>query len=319
MTILNYSKMCFDSLQQYLEYIKGFLHNLNELEQIRLIYLSLLSNDFAFDLEFAFGNRQTKIAAYNSCTYSEYTLNVLYKNKKILCKSLAYLFEYICNYFGYNVETITAEAEYGLCGHVYNGINLGNGIRFTVDPQKDLDNVQAHMKTKYFGLDYEQQGTVISEGTLEKIDYKLNYINEKGSYTDDYLYFLKKALQTPASLEEKMMLFVSNIEVYYDTTAMQYLARRWHYSELLLKFLTTSEYSRINILDCYSEDNHHRENFMCIIVNNEENGNIIFVFDNKERKFVRITDLETINRIQEELKSDVNSSSKVKKIGKISS
>lgn len=289
--MLNSSENKFNTLEQYIKFLSKNTENMDDLTKLRFIYVSLLSIPFSFNLDYSFGNKKTKKEIYNKCYFSIQSFNKLFQDYIVLCKSLSYIFEYLCNYFNLKVDTITEEIDLDRCAHVYNKVTINN-LQFTVDPQSDLENIQSHSKTQYFGLDLIQKDYVISEELIKKIDFNIAYISQSSNYTEEYLRYLKTAITTPAPLEVKVQVILDNLNVYHNIESMKYPERKWYYERVIKSVLQKKDFDKLMIIDCYKKIDNIKEYFLCILTNIAHNQYTIDCFDNKSNKFNRLSPLE---------------------------
>lgn len=291
----------FNSLHDFIKYVDTSIKDATELEKIRFIYIAILSNDFAFDLDYSSGNNKTKKIIYNNSLFSEKVFDNIFKNKIIICKSISYIFEYICTYFGLNVKTERVNANPKEPGHVYNIVELKDKTIFMVDLQEDLENVQAHCRTKYFGLDLNHKYGIIDKETLEAIDIKIKYITLNCMYNDDYLIFLKRAMKTNALLEDKMELFFSCLDVCCQTFDMQYYQRKWFYKTKLDEYLTLAERKKVMIIDSFKKTNKEKNYYLIFLIILKDNLHKFYIFDENTKEFREMFDTEFNDKLGEGL------------------
>ena len=121
-----------------------------ELEKVRYVYLDL-GKIMSFDPLFYYGNEKNKKRIYKECEYSEEKLCLNLKNGIGICKSISYLLEYVLTKLNIKSKAIVDYSDIVYYHHVTNMIYLTDGTKFEVDLQHDLENIQAHQKTRYFG------------------------------------------------------------------------------------------------------------------------------------------------------------------------
>lgn len=265
----------------------------NELEIIKYIYLDLGKN-FSFNDEFIpFGNSKTKSNLYKYKSRNINDLNKCMEDKKVICKSLSYILEYVLKRFDVDIQTITDPIDDNKYPHVFNIINLKDGRKFCVDLQDDINNIQTHSFTSNFGLEsiYDRD-LVINKKEQEIIDKKLGYIDDNNYYSDDYLYLLHSIADSIDSFKEKVEFILENIDI-TTTKEMGYMDRQWHHKNILESFFNKEEFDyhcnlgKIKMFDCYKEINGKRKyiNFITVRDNNEV---YIYVYNENESKYSEI-------------------------------
>lgn len=271
-----------NNLQNYIDKIKEKTKDYSELEKVRYVYLEL-GKIMSFDLDFSFGNMKNKLKIYNDCKKEEEYLQKYFENQIIICKSLAYLLEYILNQMGIKAETIFEDSGNPNYKHVLNLITLNNGFSFKVDLQADLENIQAHLKTNFFGI-HSKFGFTIFSSELSRIDQKIGYISEKNGYTNDYLYLINRALKNNVSIDQKVEFILQNINVYTDNKKVKYAERRWYYLLFIKSLLTEKETNKVKLIDTYNENDYQ----ICIVVDMPFNEKNIYLFNNENQKFIKM-------------------------------
>ncbi|MBE6155048.1 MAG: hypothetical protein E7163_05745 [Firmicutes bacterium] len=290
-----------NNLIEYIILLKEKTKYFNELEKIRYVYIDIGSK-MTFDLKFAFGNENTKEKIYRSCLYNLEKLNKCYESKTIICKSLAYLLEYVLKSLGINITTLINDYEINGYNHVYNIIRLNDDI-ISIDLQKDLENIQAHLKTKYFGLSTNQKGIVIDSNTLKEIDLKIGYITEDKYYSDEYYYLMRGILDSIPDLNDKISFILNNVDPYDDYLYMKYAEFRWHFINNMYLYLKEKEKRKVGIFDMYYEINNDRKYILGIIVNVNNYDKKIYLYNEENNKFENLSIAEFNDKIKNGLLS----------------
>lgn len=254
--------------------IKEKTKGLNELETIRYVYLymGLMVN---FDSNFIFRNKKIKQKIYY-CHINKDTFNRILVDKKIICKSLAYLMEYIfrCLDIWCVTKFLDDQTDFN---HVYNQIKLKDGRVLDLDLQLDLVNIKAHLQSKYFGnIDFKE---------IEKIDYKLGYISKENYYADEYVYLIKSII-CYMDFSDKIEFLLNNLDVYNDTFNMEYVEFYDFYMKRLDLFLSDKEKRKIMPLNMYIENKDEREYTLCLVLLIKDK--IIYVYDKNLKKFKKV-------------------------------
>ena len=81
------------SLEKYIEEVKENTENFSDIEKLRYVYL-YLGKRFSFNLDFSFGNSETKKKIYNK-SHKSNELEQSMENNTIICKTSSTIYEYI--------------------------------------------------------------------------------------------------------------------------------------------------------------------------------------------------------------------------------
>ena len=279
------------NLDNYVEYIKNKINkikDITETEIIRYVYCDL-GKRFSFDLNYMFGNSETKRKIYAKSRNID-DLELCMENNTAVCKSLAYICEYILKKLGINVRTELLE-EYGIRKpHVYNVITEKDGRSYIIDLQQDLENIQSHSRTECFGIQaIRDKKSIISPFELEQIDKKIGYIKNDNYYSDDYIYLLKSDICYFEKFEEKLDFLMENIDI-YENKNMKYMERKWHHASVLKKLLSDKEFSKIHFIDCYEPIGDKRNYKNCIVLYGGK-GPKIYMYSIEDNKY-KVIELE---------------------------
>ncbi len=278
-----------DYLDNYINKLLIQTKEFTELEKVRYVYLDL-GKIMSFDLLFYYGNEKNKRKIYKECESKEEKLANALKSGIGICKSIAYLLEYILTKLNIKTKSIVDYGDIVYYRHVTNMIYLTDGTKFEVDLQHDLENIQAHQKTRYFGKGF------FSEEKLEQLDLKVNYISEDNRYTEEYYYLLEKSLTKVDNLEQKLEFVLSNINAYTNMKKVNYLERKYYYIRFLSKFFTQKEKNHIAWMDSYYMGEGLKSYSLCIILEGKEN--FIYLFSEDLQKFQKYTLNEIANMVQ---------------------
>ena len=124
------------SLEKYIEEVKENTENFSDIEKLRYVYLDL-GKRFSFNLDFSFGNSETKKKIYNK-SHKSNELEQSMENNTIICKTSSTIYEYIMKKLGVNIKTETDDMDMRKYPHTYNVVttkenkkyNLKNDIIF---------------------------------------------------------------------------------------------------------------------------------------------------------------------------------------------
>lgn len=288
-------------LDKYVEKIKEYIGknpNITEEKLIRYVYLDL-GNKFSFDLKFAFGNSKTRQEMYNK-SMGRNSLESIIKSGSGNCKDISNILKYVLQELGVNATTEIADTPYTKCPHVYNIISQKDGKVYSVDLQVDLEKIKSHSFTKRYGLALDESNPpILRRFDIEKMDRELGYIDDEHYYADDYLYMLKSDIGYFSDYTEKIRFVLENIDI-CENNNVKYAERKWHHEDILRKVLSRQDLNKIQMLDCYTENNGEREYINYIAVNNKGKMEI-YVYDNKEYAYKMMSLLEFAKKVKKGL------------------
>jgi len=288
-----------NELESYISLIKLKTADYNELEKVRYVYIDL-GKKMTFDLNFAFGDEDMKEYIYKHCFYNLEDLNGFFKNKTIICKSLAFLLEYILKELDIKITSVNCEEINGY-NHVYNVITLKNNSVFAVDLQRDLENIQSHSKTKYFGMNINNKGIIINDNVLKDIDINVGYIAQDNFYSDEFYYLMKPIVDSFSDLSSKLSFILNNTNPIDDYKKMHVSEARWYYLHNLLMYLNEKENDKKIIFDLYYvEDKKVKYTFAFFV--NDKHGKCIFLYNDNLKSF----QILTVDEFKNKLINDLN-------------
>lgn len=262
----------------------------SETEIVRHIYLDLGSK-LSFDLNFYFGNSETRQRIYqNQNSKDEEALKKCMENETAICKSMSYIMEYVLKSLGINATTVIVPGDCRKCAHMYNIVKPKAGKPYIIDLQEDIRNIQSHSRTRKFGLSTRKGETpVICFTELESMDRKEGYISDENYYADDYFYLLKYDTGLIEDLREKAKFIFENLEP-YEKQEMKCADRAIRLEELIEKLFTFKERRKIHIIDCYYEEKDKSSYESCIAVYvGKETDTDVYRFSEEDKRFHRRT------------------------------
>ena len=283
-----------NELESYISFIKEKTADYSELEKVRYVYIDL-GKKMTFDLNFAFGDKYMKEYIYKHCFYNLDDLNEFFKKKTIICKSLALLFQYIVKELGIKITSVNY-IEINGYNHVYNVITLKDDSVFAVDLQRDLENIQSHSKTKYFGMNVNNKDNIINDNNLKDVDLNIGYITIDNFYTDEYYYLMKPIVDSFSDLSSKISFILNNINQIDDYKNMNVSETRWYYLHTILLYLTEKEKNKKIIFDLYYVDDKKVKYTFAFFINDKHSKNI-FLYDDNLKVFHNMTLLEFKNKL----------------------
>ena len=279
-------------LNDYVEKVKQYKQehpDLTEIELIKYVYLDL-GQRFSFNIDFIpFGNTKKRQEIYFKSKNLD-DLEECMSNNTIICKSIAYILEYILKALGVDIITQVDPDDIRRFPHVYNIVTSKNGKYFIIDLQNDMCNIQSHSFTCNFGLSVtDGQTLVIPRFTQEQMDRKIGYINDESYYADEYLYLLKSDIGLFDDFGEKVQFVLENIDI-FENPNIQYANRMWHHARILEALFSQDEFKlsessqRIRMVDCYKDINGKRKYIQCMAVMTK-NGTDVYIYDEKSYKY----------------------------------
>lgn len=265
-------------IDEYIEKIKEKTNNYTDIEKLRYIYLDL-GKVMSFNTEFIYGSEREKISIYKNISNNIEELNKNFEEKKVICKSLAYIIKYILNKVDIKTEINIDYSESISYKHVNNIVTLYDE-KYIIDLQQDLKNIQIHSNTEYFLIDKFEYQT-ISKNQLKKIDEKIGYISDDNPYIEEYLYTIKKSLDENLKIDEKIEKILYLLNNYINTNNMGYYEIRSSYCSLVKSLLNTKERNYVKFIDGYQIGIKNKYNLFIFV------NNTIFMYSNN--KFEKIT------------------------------
>lgn len=256
------------SLEKYIEEVKENTENFSDIEKLRYVYLDL-GKRFSFNLDFSFGNSETKKKIYNK-SHKSNELEQSMENNTIICKTSSTIYEYIMKKLGVNIKTETDDMDMRKYPHTYNVVTTKENKKYLFDLQEDMRYIKAHLRTQRFGISMQKDDKepIINRFELEQIDKKLKYITNELYYTDEYLELIKNN--------------------------MKYADRKWRMEDLIgcdnkegLLF-SQKERNKIHLIDCYIENNGKRDYKLCMAVDKKEDVDI-YIFSEDTNSFEKKT------------------------------
>lgn len=279
------------NLEKYIQKVKKETKGFTDIEKLRYVYLDL-GKKFVFDLNFSFGNVKTKQEIYRKSG----TLDGIekgFEENTIICKTVAKTFEYVMNSLGVNIKTMVESNGNKKYPHVYNALKAKDNTIYTFDLQEDMRNIKANLRTKYFGInDNDEMKSMVSRYDLEQIDKKIGYVSKDKWYTDEYLELIKMYMGFMSDFRQKVEFALEELEEYSDEQ-MGYADRRWRMEDIIGNerkdglLFSKKEHNKIQIIDCYKDINGKRNYKMGILVEGK-GGPDIYVFSEKKKQYEKM-------------------------------
>lgn len=280
------------NLQSYINEVKEKTKGLNEIETIRYIYLDL-GKKFSFDKRFYSGNSSQKKISYTESGLPDAPEKGM-ASGIIICKTSSRILKEILNSLDIYTDTYTvyddADKQHP---HVYNICRLKDGRVISLDLQQDLNNIQSHSRTKFFGLNGSQTDEVLSRFEIEQIDKKLGYITPEKYYSDSYIDMLKYHADMFDDFYEKADFVLQNLEI-FENKYMEFPERNWYHKRLLEKVFPSDEYRKLIFMKCYTKDASGQKEYKNYIGIERGAEPIFYRYNEDEAKYDRITPEELI-------------------------
>jgi hypothetical protein len=280
------------NLENYIERMKIETAGFSELETIRYIYIDL-GKRLTFDPNFYRGNSSQKTRAYRDSEKVDAPEKGM-ETGVIICKTSSRILEMVLNSLGIKTSIVSAhDTENERCDHVYNVVRLKDGKLISIDLQLDLNSIQSHSRTKFFGLDEWEKSPIINRFELEQIDKKIGYISDKDYYTDDYYDMMKYHADMLDDFYEKADLVFNNIEI-WNNPHMHYTERDWYHRKLVERIFTPEEVRKIKFLKCYKKDSSGRRDYKQYVAIENGKKPILYRYNVEDYKYDQITPEELI-------------------------
>lgn len=241
------------NLSEYVEKIKRYKKDnpdLTEAELIMYVYLDL-GLRFKFDQDYFFkGTKERKRIYEHSRRLS--SLDECLENNKVICRSAAYIMQYVLTEMGIKIRTVEDEEDTRRYKHVYNIITPADGSEeYSIDLQEDMIYMHYHTFTKNFGLSTDGRNRpIISREEQKRMHKKFGYISDQNPYVDDYIYMFKEDIGLIDEFQDKIDFVLKNIDP-IDYPRVNYWERRWKHDRFLKELFTKDEMKRLNLVEFF--------------------------------------------------------------------
>lgn len=278
-------------IDKYIEDIRLLRERFNnDFKYIKYIYIDL-GKRFSFDPDYALGNSKMRNKIYRNIYKDKNKINEHFVSGIIICKSLCYICEYIFNNLGFNTSSIL---DIGDGKHTYNSIVVYDRVYF-FDLQLDLKYINANFRTRYFLYTLAEDYTINDDIT---IDYSIGYLN-KGQSHEAIIDSILTKVSYNSSLEYILETLFNNILIHFNING--YIERNKLTIEFVSKCLNNTIYkNKFAFCHCYNTLKNEYVNIISIKSSNTKV--FIFIFDNKEKEYVNITEDELIFLLKSVLK-----------------
>ena len=262
---------------------------LSQIEQARYIYIEL-GKLVSFDEGYWLGNRREKEKIYKSSRKIKEFKDL--KSNKVICVSLSKLYNSLLNKIG--IEAIEESEEEVKFAHVYSSIIIDGKI-IKVDLQKDLKNIQAKLRIMHF--DEEREAT--SKMILRKIDEKIGYSYDGEKKLKEIIERVKSRSLKCENFSDKIKIVLEEIESDQDILKMEYTEKMYFYDKII-SLLFRIDGNKLAINDMIKEGKEKRYT-RCISVRDKDGTIKRFIYSEKAKIFLQITDLKLRELIKEGL------------------
>ena len=264
---------------------------LNKLEIAKYIYIKL-GKEKAFDDRYFFGNRKTREQIYKLAEENEKRTERIAKEKRIICVSLTYLYRDLLKEF--DIKSIVAEEG----DHKYPIIYLEDGKMFKADLQLDLWRIQTQSRTNHFGTrtQYESYNVQpLNEKYAVEIDKKIGYIKDEKDYKNNAVDNIKEKVKDK-NAKEILEIVLQDEEINKLDSKLGPVERSKYYNALLRETANKYICKKIFPFNCYRENISGEKDYTMCIYSLEKNDTSVYLFSNKEDKFVKVelTQLEEL-------------------------
>lgn len=283
-----------ENLTQLMDYIQDNMPNsTDKLTIARYVYIEL-GKYFCFDPMYIVGNNEARNKIYGSISMTESYFDEMISEKLCICKSLAYIYEYIMRTFGINVLSILdGEDEV----HVNNILYLNNKNTFLLNLQGDLQYIQTGSRTLAFGKKKEELYSTLNADTISNIDYLIGYTKAKGEYNNFVKNFDISILQG-LNLAEQIAIIFNHLYATHDFTNVGIVECQKYLNFIFLNLLGNNA-KNMHYAYCYHPNNKEAKYVFIISAKCSKCDCIYFL---KDKKYVQISNQQVKSMLIQNLK-----------------
>ena len=290
------------NLSEYVEKVKKYQAehpDLTEAELIMYVYLDL-GMKFKFDQDYFFkGTKERKKIYEHSKRLSN--LDECLENNKVICRSAAYIMQYILAELGIKARTVEDEEDTRRYKHVYNIITPADGSEeYSIDLQEDMIYMHYHTFTKNFGISTDgKERNVISREEQKRMHTKFGYISEQNPYVDDYIYLFKEDIGFMDNFQDKIDFVLKNIDpIVYPN--VNYWERRWKHDRFLKELFTKEEMKRLNVVEFYHRKENGEKEYTNGFFVDGPKGVVVYMYSKEENAYQSYTVPEIALKVKNE-------------------
>lgn len=275
-------------LDNYVNEIKKNLlvNNISAEEEIIMYVYLDLAKRFKFDDDFFFGGSKRKKEIYHKARYID-ELNKCLEKNKIICRSSAYILEYVLTKLNIKIITVHENNALKRYQHVFNIIKPSDNLEeYIVDLQDDIANIHYHSFTSNFGISiYDEKKYIISKKKQKEIHQKLGYISKNNLYTDEYIELFKIYTLSELPFEDKIDIVLKNIDPYYYPD-IGYWERRWQHEKILSSLFDYKELkNKLNIVEFYKKNEDGNKEYNNGFFIHTKEGVIVYYYSNDNYQY----------------------------------
>ncbi len=274
-------------IDKYIENMKNKKDEFrNNFEYIKYVYIDL-GRKFSFDPNYFFGNSKEKNKIYKKIKKDVKTLNNYFISEIIICKSLCYICEYIFNHLGFDTATLL---DYNDGKHTYNSI-LIDGSMYFFDLQSDLVYIKANFRTRYFLYNNNITFNAVDDNN---IDSNIGY-----SKIEDLIEDLKFKISYDSSLNDIIYTLID--EIYIRLKISEYIERNKLFIKIATDIFHTTRYkNKFKFCHCINAKTGEYINLLSISY--LSSLSIIFYYDNEKYKYIKISNIDLLSLLNNDLK-----------------
>ena len=307
--------------KELVEHIKQTMpSDYDEYERLAFIEREV-AKQIAFDEKYLWGDIGTKEKIYKLAKQEAQKPRAVV-NKKLICVTMAELFGYVAEQFGYDVKYQKRAPGYDIKSgskeifqkvsakkleHVCPLVGLSNGKYIEVDIQEDLMRLQTGSKPKAFGGDRHGDkmangvpGQVLDKETIEKVFRKVYGLEEAEKFTDEYIRFLATKLRDEGKSPIEMLeFFMNDTKIQKELRNTKCIEANKLFKSILIacygmpfdKQFFRDENQAI-IEECILSDNEGRKRYSFCIYAEDDKQKVLYIYSKKAKKMVNLSQEE---------------------------
>lgn len=242
-----------------------------------------------FDINYTLGNSGEKRKIYGSIINNYKTLNKLFIQRSLICKSITLIYNYILNSF--NISSVEMK-DYEDDEHVYSYVTISEKFYVVADLQLDLENIQTKSKLKHFNLIYSGDLSDIDQIYFDdlKVDYKINYLESSDHYFDINLDKIQDVLDSSLTTEVKICKFLNYLLSYNEICELNFIELIRYTKYSISSVLNYIEMRKVYFGICNEIVNDNKYYIFVITV-----GDYAFWYRQSSKLFIYIEPIKLLN------------------------
>ena len=290
------------NLSKYVDKIREYKRkhpDLTEPELIMYVYLDL-GLRFKFDQDYFFKGTKERKKIYERSRYID-KLNGCFDDNKIICRSAAYIMQYVLTELGVKIRTIVDEEDVRQYKHVYNIITPADGSEeYKIDLQEDMIYMHYHAFTKEFGLSTDgKDRPVISREEQKRMHLKFGYITERSPYVDEYIYLFKEYIGLMDSFYDKIDFVLKNIDP-IDYPSTNYWERRWKHDRFLKELFSKDDLRKLNVVEFFNRKEDGIKEYINGFFVDGPKGVVVYIYSKDDNAYRSYTIQEVAQMVKYE-------------------